>query len=89
MDWMKNGGLLVDSGSNIGQILLYVAPLSGCRVMAFDPFPPAREWLKECLSYHRGWEVEVFDFGLGRESAKCPMQCDGARSTTNLEWYTA
>jgi FkbM family methyltransferase len=60
--------VVVDSGANIGQVTLYLAPhLSGGQLFAFEPGTHARAWLEECLQRHPGWPVEVVPAALGRE----------------------
>ena len=40
--WLARGGVFVDSGANIGQMLLNVAPLHSVRVLAVQPVP--KKW---------------------------------------------
>jgi FkbM family methyltransferase len=64
--WVGENSMVVDSAANIGQVLLYLAPkIKTGRYLAFEPFPPAREWLKECLQRYPEWPVKVEEFGLG------------------------
>jgi FkbM family methyltransferase len=64
--WVRENSVVVDSGANIGQVLLYLAPqIKTGKYLAFEPFPPAREWLRECLSKHPEWPVQIEEFGLG------------------------
>lgn len=85
--WLKDGGVVVDSGANIGQMLLYFAPLRGVRVLAFEPLPHAHNWLSECAGLYPHWNVDIIKAGLGDAHRNEWMQCDGPRSTTNLGWY--
>jgi len=64
--WVKAGSVVVDSGANIGQVLLYLAPkIKTGKYLAFEPFPPAREWLRECLQGYEEWPVQIEELGLG------------------------
>lgn len=64
--WVRGDSVVVDSGANIGQVLLYLAPkIKTGRYIAFEPFPPARDWLRECLQKYPNWPVKVEEFGLG------------------------
>jgi len=66
--WVQEDSVVVDSGANIGQVLLYLAPkIKTGKYMAFEPFPPAREWLNECLQRYPEWLVKVEDYGLGKK----------------------
>lgn len=59
-------GVVVDSGANIGQMLLYLAqyvPL-GC-VLAFEPSSESADWLQECLAANPELRVEMLRLGLG------------------------
>lgn len=85
--WLANGGVVVDSGANIGQMLLYLAPLADVSVFAFEPLPAACRWLRECLAVQQGWQVTVIEAGLAEQEKTLALQCDGARSTTRLDWY--
>jgi FkbM family methyltransferase len=65
-EWVREKSVVVDSGANIGQVLLYLAPkIKAGRYLAFEPFPAARDWLKECLHKYPDWPVKVEEFGLG------------------------
>lgn len=67
--WITENSVVVDSGANIGQVLLYLAPQVGSsgRYHAFEPHPVAREWLKKCLERYPEWRVQLEPFGLGRQ----------------------
>lgn len=86
--WMKGGGTVVDSGSNIGQMLLYLAPIPAVRIYAVEPLPTAAEWLRECVNAQEGWDVHVIESGLSECQGEVKIQCAGAQSTTRLDWYT-
>lgn len=83
---LKEGGVYVDSGANIGQWLLYLGHIKGLKAHAFEPVSSQRAWLNECLSKQQ-WHVNVFDFGLGSESTELDIQVNGARSTLQMDWY--
>jgi len=92
MNWIRSrlarGGVVVDSGANIGQMLLYLAPMPSVRIYAIEPVPEHVEWLGECLSGYPGWNVRLIEKGLSEASGKAIIQCWGARSTTRLDWYS-
>ena len=86
--WMKGGGVFVDSGANIGQMLLYVAPLPGIKVLAFEPLPEAMAWLRECVAHYASrWHVELIEKGLSDSVASVTLQRSGAQSTLRHDWY--
>lgn len=87
--WLRNGDVVVDSGANIGQMLLYFASAAHTRILAFEPLPTARAWLLECLAQQAGWDVTVSECGLGAASHRTTLQVHGALSTTRLDWYSA
>ncbi|NBX70077.1 MAG: FkbM family methyltransferase [Proteobacteria bacterium] len=67
-NWVESDSVVIDSGANIGQVLLYLAPkIRSGRYLAFEPFPLARDWLHECLQQYRVWPVRVEEFGLGQK----------------------
>jgi FkbM family methyltransferase len=86
---LKNGGVYVDSGANIGQWLLYLGHIEGLKSLAFEPVRSENAWLTECLAAQSTWQTEVFNFGLGAEAAELDIQVNGARSTLQMDWYTA
>ncbi|MEO8204530.1 MAG: FkbM family methyltransferase [Chthoniobacterales bacterium] len=66
---LKNNAVIVDSGANIGQITLYLAPrLPLGRIIAVEPGDAPRAWLQECLSQYPGWKVEVVNIALGAKT---------------------
>lgn len=62
--WLSKGGNVVDSGANIGQMLLNLAPLRNVSIFAFEPLPFAADWLDRCLVNYPEWGVEVVRLGL-------------------------
>lgn len=64
--WISKDSVVVDSGANIGQVLLYLAPtIRTGKYIAVEPNPVARAWLVECLERYPEWPVIVERFGLG------------------------
>lgn len=86
--WLRNGDVVVDSGANIGQMLLYFASVAKTRVLAFEPLPAARLWLLDCLALQSGWNVAVLGCGLGESAHTVTFQVHGPLSTTRLDWYS-
>ena len=85
--WLNRGGVVIDSGANIGQMALYLAPLPEVELFAFEPLPSAADWLEECLARHPEWSVKVIRKGLSSADDAVVMQVDGARSTARTDWY--
>jgi FkbM family methyltransferase len=85
--WLHNGGVVVDSGTNIGQMLLFFAPLPRVCVHGFEPLPVAADWVDECLSNYPEWNVTIVRKGLSDVDKDIPIQVDGARSTARMDWY--
>lgn len=85
--WLSGGGIVIDSGANIGQMALYLAPLPGVELFAFEPLPSAADWLEECLRRYPRWPVRVIRKGLSSACEEVVMQVDGARSTARTDWY--
>lgn len=72
--WVKEDSVVVDSGANIGQVLLYLAPkIRTGKYIAVEPNPVARGWLKECLERYPSWPVSVESFGLGAIAGKASL----------------
>lgn len=92
MQWLRRwlsggGGVVIDSGANIGQMLLFLAPLPHVEIYAFEPLPDAANWLAECLDNYPDWKVKLIRQGLSRQQEEIAIQIDGARSTTRMDWY--
>ena len=47
---LRDGGIVIDSGANIGQAVIEFSSNPRCEVHAFEPLPEASVWLKECVS---------------------------------------
>lgn len=76
LDWAKaylrTDAVIVDSGANIGQMLLYYAQwIPTGKVLAFEPGKEAADWLAECLQANPSLPVELIRVGLG--AATCRM----------------
>ncbi len=86
-NYLKDGGVFVDSGANIGQWLLYLGHIRNLKALEFEPVTSERNWLTECLSHQDNWNADVFEFGLSSKDAEVEIQLDGSRSTLNMDWY--
>ena len=84
---LNSGGVFIDSGSNIGQWLMYLAEADNIRTLSFEPVTSQRLWLNECLNQQESWNVEVAAVGLGDKQCEISIQCHGARSTIHTSWY--
>lgn len=72
-------GVVVDSGANIGQMLLYLAQwVPQGKILAFEPGTGAVDWLEECLINHATLPVEILRFGLGASPAQLRLHNIGA-----------
>ena len=77
---MPLDGVVVDSGANIGQMLIYLSEyVPRGRVLAFEPFAEAADWLEECLAVHPHLPVELFRLGLAESSSEAYLQTIGAK----------
>lgn len=64
--FLPQDGIVVDSGANIGQLLLYIAQwVPKGKVLAFEPGTKQAEWLEECLVQNSTLPVELIRCGLG------------------------
>lgn len=74
-DWasrfLRPDATIVDSGANIGQVLLYLARyVPRGRILAFEPGREAADWLEECLARHTEMPVTLMRQGLGERRAR-------------------
>ncbi len=71
-------GVVVDSGANIGQMLLYLAQwVPQGKVLAFEPGTEQAEWLSECLAINTKLPVEVLRVGLGASATQLRLRSYG------------
>ena len=64
-EFLPHDGVVVDSGANIGQMLLYLATyVPDGKVLAFEPHKEAMDWLKECLAVNAELPVQCIQMGL-------------------------
>ncbi|GAA6621362.1 FkbM family methyltransferase [Scytonema sp. NUACC26] len=83
INWAKkflpSDAIIVDSGANIGQMLMYIAQwVPQGKILAFEPGQEAANWLEECLSEHRHLPVEILRVGLGASTAQLCLKSIGA-----------
>ena len=72
--WVRSDSVVVDSGANIGQVLLYLAPkITTGKYIAVEPNSAARGWLVECLKKYPEWPVTVECFGLGASRGRASL----------------
>lgn len=67
-EFLSENGIVVDSGANIGQMLLYLAQwVPAGRVLAIEPGKHQADWLEECLQANSHLPVELIRVGLGEQ----------------------
>jgi FkbM family methyltransferase len=79
LDWARAhlpaNGVVVDSGANIGMMLLYLAQwVPHGKVLAFEPGREQADWLQECLDEHDDLPVELIRAGLGSSHGMLYLQ---------------
>ncbi len=82
LDWARRhlprDGIVVDSGANIGQMLLYLAQwVPQGRILAVEPGAIATAWLAECLALNGHLPVELIRCGLGSKSCQMSLSSNG------------
>jgi FkbM family methyltransferase len=64
--FLRADSVVVDSGANIGQMLLYIAQwIPSGQLLAFEPGRRQAAWLQECLDRHPTLPVILIHAGLG------------------------
>jgi FkbM family methyltransferase len=79
LDWARRNlptdAHIVDSGANIGQMLLYLAQwVPHGRVLAIEPGREASDWLAECLQKNPALPVELLRCALGAAEGTATLQ---------------
>jgi FkbM family methyltransferase len=85
LNWARKflppNGIVIDSGANIGQMLLYLAQwVPQGKVLAFEPGTKQADWLAECLAAHPTLPVELIRHGLGSSPAQLRLDSWGSDS---------
>lgn len=83
LNWARQflppNGVVVDSGANIGQMLLYLAQwVPQGQVLAFEPGTQQANWLAECLAAHPTLPVELIRLGLGTSATQSRLNSCGS-----------
>ena len=88
---IQPGSVIVDSGANIGQmVLMYLLHGSPAVIHAFEPTAAARAWLQECVAANRLSNVHVTPLALGEKSGRANLvehdfgQKEGAQNRLDL-----
>jgi FkbM family methyltransferase len=94
LNWAKNylslNSIVVDSGANIGQMLLYLAQwIPQGKVLAFEPNEKAANWLKECLALNPNLPVRLIKKGLGSENKRVFLKDEGVESKVGSQGYVS
>jgi len=82
LNWARNflpeDAIVVDSGANIGQILLYLAQwIPQGKLLAFEPGKEQGDWLEECLAVNDQLPVELIRRGLGASNTQVHLSTGG------------
>jgi FkbM family methyltransferase len=81
--FVSSRAVIVDSGANIGQMLLYLAQMiPQGKLLAFEPGAIQAKWLCECLHANPELPVEVIQVGLGAKSQSAFL-CDSGKPITH------
>lgn len=70
---IPSNGVIVDSGSNIGQFLPYFSKIiPDGKILAFEPSPTLCHWIQESIKLNEQLPIQLYQFGLGEmeEAAK-------------------
>lgn len=82
LNWAKkflpHEGVIVDSGANIGQMLLYLAQwVPEGKVLAIEPGTHQANWLQECLDANPKLPVDLIRAGLGADTEQAYLREPG------------
>lgn len=94
LNWAKQNlpanGVMVDSGANIGQILLYISQwIPKGKVLAFEPYQKAADWLEECLQQNPTLPVTLIRKGLGAKAANVLYKDEGSDSKIGAQGFVS
>lgn len=90
---LQQGGVVIDSGANIGQALIEFSRSPAVRIFAFEPLPSCQVWINEGLALNPDLPVKVVPFGLWKEKTQLQLQVagdgeiHGAHATLRNDWY--
>lgn len=86
--WLCGGGVVVDSGANVGEMAIYFSALDDIDLLCVEPVPENHAWLAECVSVNNLSNTRLINVALGSCEGFSEMQVDEGRSTMRLEWYS-
>jgi FkbM family methyltransferase len=90
---LRGGGIVIDSGANIGQALIEFARHSSVKTFAFEPLPECQQWIAESLALNHEFSACVVPLGLWKEKSQLEIQVagegaiHGAHATLRADWY--
>ncbi|MCD8487459.1 MAG: FkbM family methyltransferase [Desertifilum sp.] len=89
LKWLRHfvpsDGIVIDSGANIGQMLLYIAQwLPQGQVFAYEPGTAQADWLAECLAANPHLPVKLIRKGLGATQTQLKLATPGPQSAHGL-----
>jgi len=74
-EYIPEDGVIVDSGTNIGQFIPYYAEIiENGRILGFEPSLYCREWVRECLAVNPDIPAEIVPKGLGSEPDRLTLK---------------
>jgi FkbM family methyltransferase len=91
---LRAGGVVIDSGANIGQALIEFARHSSVRIFAFEPLPKCQQWIEESLALNQDVVASVVPLGLWKQPGQLEFQVagtgdiHGAHATLRTDWYS-
>lgn len=91
--WLASGGLVLDSGANIGQTVQQFAGVHGIEVIAVEPNPVSAQWLRDSIAKNPAMRVRIEVSGLGERTGELMLRLPHftgeaeAQATFRDDWY--
>lgn len=83
-NFLKNGGVFIDIGANIGLYSLTAAKLEGVSVLAFEPYLPAFKILTENIYLNSFKNIESINKAIGREAKESKLYYNELESNLGM-----
>jgi len=91
--WLADGGVVLDSGANIGQTVQQFAGMPGVEVIAVEPNPVSAQWLRDCVAQNTRMRVRIEISGLDERDGELTLRLPHfigeaeAQATFRGDWY--
>jgi len=86
--WLKDGGIAIESGVSFGQTLAYYVDVAD-KVISIDPLEKSIKWIEDIILHNQYTHITTVHAGLSNQNSILNLQNSNEQSTFREDWYVS